>query len=154
MLRPIRNSAKAIIIEGDRLLAMKGKDPSGTYYLLPGGGQEPGETLVEALRRECREEVNAELIVGELRFIREYIGRNHEFAESEADVHQVEFMFVCRLADGCQVGVGPRPDVAQCGVEWLELSDIERYRLYPRALGPRLKSLAPGGPTVYLGDVN
>lgn len=43
-MRPIRNSAKAIIVENDCLLAITQQDPDGLYYILPGGGQEPGET--------------------------------------------------------------------------------------------------------------
>jgi len=153
-VKPIRNSAKAIIIQDGRLLAMKGQGCEGTFYLLPGGGQERGETLHEALRRECLEEANAEVVIGELRFIREYIGRNHEFATQDGEVHQVEFIFLCRLVKGCEVRMGSCPDNNQLGAEWLDLEHIERYRLYPCALGPLLRALPSQGVPIYLGDVN
>ena len=79
-MQPIRNSAKAIIIEGNKLLAIKLVDEEGYWYCLPGGGQEPGEALHDALRRECREEIDAEIEIGDLRFVRDYIGKNHEYA--------------------------------------------------------------------------
>lgn len=41
----IRNSAKAIIIKDGRILLTKNEDQFGTFYLLPGGGQEKGVSL-------------------------------------------------------------------------------------------------------------
>ena len=67
---------------------------------LPGGGAEFGETLHEALHRECREEIGCDVEIGPLRFIREYIAAHHEFAAEDPEAHQIEYMFVCRLADG------------------------------------------------------
>lgn len=52
MTSGIRNSAKAIIIEDGKILFTKNKTENGLFYLLPGGGQEHDETLVEALKRE------------------------------------------------------------------------------------------------------
>jgi ADP-ribose pyrophosphatase YjhB (NUDIX family) len=48
-MNAIRNSTKAIIIKNGCLLTVKGIDSDGDWYLLPGGGQNPGETLKEAL---------------------------------------------------------------------------------------------------------
>lgn len=56
-MEPVRNSGKAIIIQGASLLVIVHRDEEGTWYSLPGGGQEPGETLPEALQRECHEEL-------------------------------------------------------------------------------------------------
>ncbi|MEC1177482.1 NUDIX domain-containing protein [Metasolibacillus meyeri] len=50
----IRNSAKAIIVKDEKLLAIKIQENGGTYYILPGGGQEHGENLHQALQRECK----------------------------------------------------------------------------------------------------
>ena len=47
-MRHIRNSAKAIIIKDEKILLTKNQDTLGIFYLLPGGGQEPGESIVEA----------------------------------------------------------------------------------------------------------
>ena len=44
-MNPVRSSAKAIIIDGGKLLTIMHRDQDGTWYSLPGGGQEPGETL-------------------------------------------------------------------------------------------------------------
>ncbi len=153
-MKPIRNSAKAIIIKDGKLLAIEKADLNGPWYLLPGGGQHPGETLHQALARECKEEANAAVRIGELRFIREYIGRNHEFAAEDAETHQIEFMFACGLVNPGEIGAGHEPDEGQLNVVWLDLEHLLRYRLYPLSLRDQLKNPANTGFPVYLGDVN
>lgn len=152
-MRPIRNSAKAIIVENNCLLAITQQDPDGFYYILPGGGQEPGETLHRAVQRECWEELGAEIEPGALLFVREYIGQNHEFAAHDDDVHQVEFMFECRITTRDMLGTGPLPDDNQIGIAWLPLHTINEYRLYPLSLRPSLRLIGSDLP-IYLGDTN
>lgn len=149
-MNAIRLSAKAVIIQDRQVLVIQKRDAQGDYYLLPGGGQLPGETLPDAVRRECREELGAAVEVGELRFVREYIGSNHEFAEEDGAAHQVECMFDCALRE--QPGQPVAPDIGQVGWAWLPLATILTFRLYPLALRPLLGAAA--GPPIYLGDVN
>jgi len=150
----LRNSAKAIIIRDGSILLTRNEDVSGLYYLFPGGGQEPGETLHDALRRECREEIAAEIIIGPLRFIREYIGAHHEFAEHDSDSHQIEFMFLCDVKEDYEPRHGHTPDTRQVAVEWVELSRLHECAFYPKALIPYLVQADFGNAPVYLGDVN
>jgi len=151
-MKPIRNSAKAVIFQDDYVLLTKNKDDSGYFYLFPGGGQEVGETLIEAVTRECMEEIGQPVNVGELLYIREYIGKHHEFAEWDYDVHQVEFYFQCDIKNSESVLMnGANPDSMQVGVEWVKLSELEGYRVYPKALIPILIERQVTG---YLGDVN
>ncbi|MBC5637270.1 NUDIX domain-containing protein [Ornithinibacillus sp. BX22] len=151
----IRNSAKAIIMEENKLLTIKKEDKDGYYYLLPGGGQEHGETLHEAVKRECMEEVNADVDVGSLLFIREYIGKNHEHAEFDAEVHQIEYMFLCSVTGSRGLGNGIVPDEGQISVEWLPLEELMQYRLYPQTMREKLIDYTKGVEfPVYLGDIN
>jgi len=148
-----RLSVKAIIIRDGHILTMRGHDPWGDYYLLPGGGQHHGESVHEALQRECLEEIGTGVVVHDLRLVREYIGRNHEFAAEDGHLHQVELMFVCSLPEGAEPRMGSSPDVNQTSVEWLPLERLGEYRLYPRTLRPVLADLQANGP-LYRGDVN
>lgn len=156
---PIRNSAKALIIRDGHLLVnrMENRPPDSHWFIVPGGGQEPGETLDETLRRECREEIGVNVQVQGLRLVRDYIGSNHEFAEFDSG-HGVEFMFVCSLGDGVEPGLGPVPDSGprsrQVGVEWLPIDRLEQFPLYPKALRPLLRDIDNPAQPVYLGDVN
>ena len=118
----IRNSAKAIIIRDGMLLVTVNRDASSIYYLLPGGGQRHGETLHQTLRRECREEIGAEVQIGQLVLVREYLGKNHEFAEHDYDIHQIEFMFECGIPSTDTIEMGSDPDEPQTGMTWLPLA--------------------------------
>ena len=122
-------------------------------YSLPGGGQNPGETLEEALRRECIEEIGIDVSVGRLRYIREYIGKNHEFSEHDGDAHQVEFMFECEFDEEQPPRVGNNPDVYQVDIAWLPINEIYQYRIYPKKIGDLVLSEVENNIT-YLGDVN
>lgn len=152
----IRNSAKAVIVVDNQLLVIKKQDKDGYYYILPGGGQEHEENLHQALKRECIEEVNAHVEVGNLIFIREYIGRNHRHPHFDLDLHQTEFMFLCKLEQGTHnVRNGTEPDSGQIGVDWLPLSELLQIRMYPKALRKYLINHFAGvKQPVYIGDVN
>ncbi|WP_458463736.1 NUDIX domain-containing protein [Paenibacillus sp.] len=152
-MKPIRNSAKAVIVQDGRLLVIRLEDQYGTAYVFPGGGQEKGEELKDAVARECLEEIGQAVNVGELLHIREYIGKNHEFAEWDADIHQVEFYFACSLMDPeATVFEGSNPDDHQVAVEWIALEDLPQIRLYPKTIGELL--LKSGSSSIYLGDLN
>jgi 8-oxo-dGTP diphosphatase len=153
-MKAVRNSAKAIIIAAGQLLAIRRTDAEGDWYTLPGGGQHPGETLVDALRRECREELGAEVEVGSLRHIREYIGAHFEFAQEDADVHQVELMFECTLVTDPFLAKPILPDEGQVGIAWLPLADLCSYRLYPMELRAMLVHGFDPQARIYLGDIN
>ena len=154
-MKPIRNSAKAIIVENDQVLAARMVDGDGDWYALPGGGQQRGETLVETVKRECLEEIGTSVHVHEMRFIREYIAEHHEFANYEIDVHQIEFMFRCTLESGSRPVMGSAPDARQIGLAWLPLDRLGDYRLYPLALRSHAANFnSEPGPLIYLGDVN
>ena len=150
----IRNSAKAIIIRDGYLLTIKKQQNNDTYYVIPGGGQEHGENLHEAVIRECKEELGADVEVGELLFVREYIGKNHQFAEKHALAHQTEFMFLCKIKQQA-FQEGTNLDEHQIGTEWLPIRELLNYNLYPQVLRSQISAFYEGkSQTVYLGDVN
>lgn len=150
----IRNSAKAIIISGDNVLLTKNHDNQGYFYLFPGGGQEHGETIHNALLRECIEEVGKEVEMGELLHIREYIGKNHEYSSFDFNVHQVEYYFVCNIVKD-NYKTPTNPDSHQVGIEWIHINNLLEYRIYPKELRKYIiKHLNNEISPVYLGDIN
>jgi hypothetical protein len=91
--------------------------------------------------------------VRELVYVREYIGKNHEFAKWDSGVHQVEFYFNCSLTSEESTFLnGTNPDENQVGVEWVEIKNLENIRLYPKALSKFIKQYDFN--IRYLGDVN
>ena len=55
-----RIRVSAILRWQGRVLLCRQEKPGKEYWLLPGGGVDGGETLIEALRRELREELGVE----------------------------------------------------------------------------------------------
>lgn len=155
-----RNSAKAIIVQDGRVLLLQ-KQHAGSvaFTVFPGGGQEPGETLPEALKRECIEEIGARVEVGELLFVREYRSWEHEFHNPEKLHHQMDFFFLCTLEAPLDLGLVDNPDPGQIGVIWVAVEDLEAANFYPKALIKRLpEKLAECEKgyksATYLGSVN
>ncbi len=153
-MNPIRNSAKAIIVKNNCILLTRNFDEDGNWYLLPGGGQNSGETIHQALHREVYEETKASITIGSLLLVREYIAKNHEFADVEPEVHQIEYMFSCCLKGDYSPEMGITPDIYQNGVEWIELSRLSEFRIYPSVLKKLLKNGIPIDSEIYIGDVN
>ncbi len=147
---PVRNSVKAIIVRDGSLLCIRKATPRGDYYILPGGGQEKDETFPDALRRECMEEIGAEVEIGQLRYIREYIAKNHEFRIYDTQ-HQVEYMFECTLRTEPDPGKAGNMDDGQTGIEWIDLDGEKAGRIYPGVLAGRVRD---GCRELYWGDVN
>jgi len=157
----IRTAAKALIVQDKKLLVLECKeslDPThNTFLVLPGGGQHHSEPLEQTLRRECQEEINVDVEVKDLMFIREYIGKNHFLAVEHADIHQVEFFFLCTIRSG-QPAIGHTPDIDQIGVQWIALDALESCNFYPQAARKTLATLLSGEHVlphpVYLGDID
>ncbi|MGU3470047.1 NUDIX domain-containing protein [Paenibacillus sp. D51F] len=150
----IRNSVIAILIQDGRILLTRNQDAQGVFHLFPGGGQEHGEELKDAVVRECLEEIGQKVIPGDLLHIREYIGRNHEFSEWDSEIHQVEFYFQCSFPPGFDgsFAAASNPDELQIGVEWVDLDRLHELRIYPRSLVESLQTGFPG--LCYRGDTN
>lgn len=158
-MRGIRNTVKAVIIENKRLLfnKMAENDTGEIYYNLPGGGQAPGETLAEALKRECLEEVGAEVAVGDLVMLRDYIGEHHKFAYKHQGVHLVEFMFTCRLLSPPCKEKASELDAHQDTEQphrWMTFEEMQRENIYPKELRQAFDEELNLIGKAYLGDVN
>jgi 8-oxo-dGTP diphosphatase len=146
----LRYAAKALIIENGRILCLRKQGDIGLFYVLPGGGQNPGELLTETLLRECREELGTRIEVGRLRFVQEYVGANHEFKGVHGGRHFVNLYFEARLLEA--LGAGPeQPDPGQVGLDWLEISRLGDSPFYPRSLATALRDDTETEPR-YLGD--
>jgi ADP-ribose pyrophosphatase YjhB (NUDIX family) len=118
-----------LIVESESVLLVEFDDETGLHYNLPGGGVDPGESIIEALQREVREEASVNIEVGPLLFAVEYEpNRNSCWASS---IHTLSLIFNCRLSKGARPQMPDRPDVNQTAVKWIKLSELESVELLP-----------------------
>lgn len=144
MERPIRNSAKALIIRDGKMAALRMRDAGGEFFIMPGGGQEGGELLADAACREVAEELGLRVDCGELLFV-------IEGAEGEA-FHRVDHVFLCRYLGEIEDPV-LQGDANQVGVDWLDISVLNKLPLYPSRLRRQIMNFYEGRPhRVYLGN--
>ncbi len=144
---PIRNSAKAIVLHDGKILVNRCVSRFGDYYALPGGGQEEGETLTEAVKRELLEETGHRVKPIRLSAVYERICKNREGGLS----HKLYFVFLCKLEDG-EPFPPTEQDRFQVGMEWVDAHELRRRNLFPRALRDNLPGLMGFGETLYLGS--
>lgn len=153
----IRNAARALIVEQGALLVVTMFDSRllpHPFYVLPGGGQQPGETALEALRRECFEELGCPVEPIRLAYVREYRGAYHDFAKAHEGFHQVEVVFQARLLGAPRLLGGAGADARQKGVRWLPFAELADAPVYPQVLRQLAKPEGLGVLPRYLGDVN
>lgn len=154
MVQPIRTAARAVIIHDGKLLLVKMQDRRGVFYILPGGGQRPGETLEQAVERECQEETGCQVEVGKLLYIREYIGKNHTFSKSHRRFHQLEAVFEARITSRDNFGTGSENDKKQIGLSWIPVTELPHIEFYPKHVRDIIKDGQIEAANLYLGDVN
>lgn len=143
----IRNSAKAIVVQGGKILLNRCRSRFGVYYALPGGGQKVGETLEEAIRRELLEETGLSVTPQRLAGVYEQVTGRREGAPD----HKVYFLFACQLDDVERLRPTER-DAYQLSSEWVELGEAANGRLFPRTVRDNLLRMIYGDSTYFLGS--
>ena len=148
ILERIRITPRAVIVnENEILLQHKVYEDGSERYVLPGGAIEPGETIEQALIRECQEEIGTIIMVEKLLHVADFFRERKTSPPTRRQ--QVELLFQCRVPENYLAQNGPAPDKHPVAVEWVALSQLEE-RIYPPAIVDKLLNLTINSP-VYLG---
>ena len=108
--------------QGDVLLILRGKEPRKGQWSLPGGKLEFGETLVEGVRREVREETGLEVEILGLVDVAKTI---RDASVGAADDHFVLIDYSARVISGTAVAAS---DAAEA--RWFSVQELDALPLW------------------------
>lgn len=135
----------AAIVDGDRLLLVRHEKAGHSYWMLPGGGVDHGESLAAALQRELREELCLEAAIGPVILVNDSI-------PDDCHRHIVNLCFRAKISGGVPT-VGGDPRVVEAAYHPLER--LETLPLRPD-FGQMLRRVLEGSAEAcapYLGNL-
>lgn len=118
--RPFLAVSAAIVRDGQVLVVRRARKPALGVYTMPGGVVEAGETLIEAVTREVREETGMAIAPVTLAGHREAIIRD---ADGRVERHFVILCFASRWLGGEPV-LNEELDDAR----WVTLAELDRLK--------------------------
>ncbi len=144
-----RIRVSAMLTWQGRILLCRQEKPGKEYWLLPGGGVNGGETLVEALRRELREELGIEADVqfeGPVALVESIAPKALRLGK-----HVVHIIFAADLSHRSLHDVETK-DAAVKGARLFSSDELEDVVVHP-PIKRFLVRRQPGDPAVYLGSL-
>ncbi|MGM0852644.1 MAG: NUDIX hydrolase [Bacillota bacterium] len=102
---------------GENVLMVKNIGENSSYYTLPGGAVEPGETLEEAAIREVKEETGLDVEIGDVFSVSEafFEDRGH---------HAVFFIFRGEITGG-EITISMPEEIEE--ITWMDFLKAEDY---------------------------
>lgn len=136
-----RTRVAALAVEGDRILLVRHVSRGNEYFLLPGGGVEPGESEAAALSRELLEETGLAGEPDRLLFITESVS-------PDKTRHILQKVYLARVSGS----IGKSQDTRVAGALFMPRNDFKRIKFYPNIRDRILESWDLGfpGPELFL----
>lgn len=130
-----------VLRKGDSLLLIRHRKAENTYWLLPGGGVDYGETMEDSLKREFLEECNLEVEVKELLFISQGIA-------PDKSRHIIQAVFLVDYISG-NMNVGDEEILREA--RYIKLEELKDTTLYPNIKGELVDYFGGDKGIKYLG---
>ena len=123
MKTKIRVRCAAVVVRSDEILLVRHKKAGREYWLLPGGGLEPGETIAQATERELREECGVSIRCGRLLFLAETL-------EPSLERQIINLVFHAELLEG-EPHLATLDDARLIGVAWVARQRLRDLVFFP-----------------------
>ncbi len=137
--RPLVGVGAVIIEHGRILLVKRANEPNKGKWSVPGGLVRVGETLIDALKREVREEVGVEIEVDDVACVSEEIFRN-----GEVRFHYVIIDFFARIVDG-----DTRPGSDAEEIKWVPIHEVDKIEAVD-FVKELIKSISKGREKIFI----
>jgi 8-oxo-dGTP diphosphatase len=110
-----------VVVRNGKILLVRHERDKRSYYLLPGGGLEWGETCAAGLKREFMEELSLEISVGKLLLINESIA-------PQGKRHILNLTFAASLQKGI---LRVQTDRRLKAATWVTPQELRQLHFYP-----------------------
>lgn len=131
--------SRAIVVKNQHIALIKRLRDGREYYVIPGGGMEPGETPEQTAIRESREELGVAIAIERLLAKVTFRGRD-------------QYFFLARVTGGhFGTGTGPEmtgkypPERGTYTPVWMPLKEIARIPLFPPSIAELVGEAADKG---------
>jgi 8-oxo-dGTP diphosphatase len=119
----IRIRVAVLVRNADSILLVRHEKDGRSYWLLPGGGLEYGETLADAAVREAREEMNLDLTIGDLVLVWESLPPN-------LSRHVLNLAFEAQVSVDATIKV-PRGDDRLREARYIHRDELSSLTMHP-----------------------
>ena len=139
-----RIRVSVIIIDEGRILLVRHEKYGRTYWVLPGGGVDFGESLGEAVVREVKEETSLDITVDKLVFV-------DDILPEDRHRHVVDVYFTAKVVGG-ELKLGG--DSIMRELRYFPVEDLARIPFYPKIADQIIQEYRKGFPDSahYLGN--
>lgn len=115
-----------ICIQNGKLLLQKPTNDNG--FAFPGGHVEFGETNQETLMREFKEEIGADISVGDLKWVGEVF-----FTWGSKPCHQICLYYIITIENDNipKDGIFTSQENTEIEFHWISLDELRHFEIYP-----------------------
>jgi len=127
-----------VLLHGNKILLQKPTNDTG--YALPGGHVKIGESSIESLIREYKEETGADIICSRLIWVEENFWK-----WNGKDTHGVAFYYLISLKNDSDIPDGffkSHKDNCNVMLEWVTIEEMKELTIYPLFLKEKIDNIS------------